>query len=922
MRDSAKTKQRLIDELEHARERVTQLERDHARVTAAVDGSEHWLWDWPDLDVDRQWWSSGFFDILGYEDGAFQPTLARYAELLHPDDRANLADSVQRCLEAETTFESEYRIRRKSGEYVWLRARGRVYRDESGKPVRMAGSVLDVTNRRQIADQLRKNEARFRALYNQTPALMQSIDAEGRLVSVSDYWLKRMGYKRDEALGRRSTDFLTEESRRRAIDVELPKFHRNGIATNVPYQFVTKDGEIFDGLLSAIAEFDSAGMFARSLAVITDVTERIRTEEALRKSETRLKIAGSLAYDLIYEWDVRTDRLTWFSDIDALLGYPVGYASRSIEQWLPLMHPEDRAQLSETIARHRTSTQPISYEYRILHANGEYRYWIDRGLPVLDEEGRPRTWIGVCTDITQHKRVEEDLRRNEELLTEMGRIARVGGWEHDLRKGTARWTQGTYDIIEIAPGEPIPGPGEHLDYYPHEDRVILEHAYQHAVETGEPFDIEVRCNTAKKRKICARAVGHPVFEDGKCVMMRGMFQDLTEIKRAEEERRELEEQLRQAQKMEAVGTLAAGAAHDFNNALMAIYGYADAAAALLPPKHDAHNELRGVLEACNQATAVTKSLLTFSRDTSSQLAPTSLGQVVRDATRMLQRLLPAAVEFAVDVRNSEALWIEGDTVQLQQVLLNLVVNAHDAMPEGGSLRIEVTHSPVEATDAWTTIATRGLGTVLLVVEDSGVGMSEEVRARVCEPFFTTKDRGAGTGLGMSVVHGIVAEHGGQMYVDSQEGHGTRVAIEFPRIPPQHRETVGQSPRALANGAGATVLLAEDNDTVRRVIASALKSAGYDVIQAADGAEALERAAGAIQLAILDVDMPKLSGTTCMERMRAAHAGIPVILMTGFQTACLTEAKLESVTVLQKPFPLPDLIRLVGDLLKGVEIDEC
>ena len=506
----------------------------------------------------------------------------------------------------------------------------------------------------------------------------------------------------------------------------------------------------------------------------------------------------------------------------------------------------------------------------------------------------------------------------------MGKIARIGGWEHDLRTGAARWTRGTYDIIEIEPSEPIPGPREHLDFYPPEDRVILERAYQHAVETGEPFDVEVRCNTAKQNTIWARAVGYPYFEDDKCIMMRGTFQDITDIKRAEEKRQELEEQLRQAQKMEAVGTLAAGAAHDFNNALMAIFGYADAAALLLPPGHEALNELSGVRQACEQAAGVTKSLLMFSRDASSQMAPINLGQVVRDATRMLQRLLPAAVEIAFDIRDADKVWIEGDAVQLNQVLMNLVVNARDALPDGGQLRIEVAYCPATVMDAWSAIATSGLGTARLSVTDTGVGMSDEVRARVCEPFFTTKDRGAGTGLGLSVVHGIISAHGGEMRIESQTGRGTSVFIEFPRIPPPEDTAATVDQRAVSDGAGMTILLAEDNDSVRGVVAGALKSAGYAVIQATNGIEALEaaeKAAAPIRLAILDVDMPKLGGRACMERIRAAHATLPIVLMTGFSNSNSLDAGADAVTILQKPFPLLELVQLVGDLLTGVKTNE-
>ena len=380
----------------------------------------------------------------------------------------------------------------------------------------------------------------------------------------------------------------------------------------------------------------------------------------------------------------------------------------------------------------------------------------------------------------------------------------------------------------------------------------------------------------------------------------------------------LEQQLRQSQKLEAVGQLAGGVAHDVNNSLMAIGGYAEAARLSMPAGHRAAGDIEGILAAVGQAAGVTKGLLTFSRETPPEVLPINLGRLVHESSRLLGRMLPASINVAIEAtESSDGLWIQGDSVQLNQVLMNLLANARDAMPAGGELRIEVQREPTESADAWNVIATRGLGVVKLVVEDTGCGISEEIQARVFDPFFTTKPRGQGTGLGMSIVHGIVESHHGHIRIESEETRGTRITICLPRCePPADVENAAARPDEI-DGHGVTILVAEDSEHVRAVVATALESSGYAVLEAKDGEDALrlfEERGDVIGLAILDVDMPKMGGKACMHGLHASQPALPVILMTGYLDKPLPADGLGDVLLLRKPFPLSKLTRLVNETL--------
>ena len=455
-----------------------------------------------------------------------------------------------------------------------------------------------------------------------------------------------------------------------------------------------------------------------------------------------------------------------------------------------------------------------------------------------------------------------------------------------------------------------------------DDREAIVAYCRSQTKDGEDHELEYRTSAADGSTVWLSDSVRIVKDNaGRPVGLRGVMIDISARKSGEAERERLEQELRQSQKMEAVGTLAAGIAHDFNNLLTAIFGYTELAK-LHAGNPEATSALEKVEFAAKQAAGVTRSLLTFTRNEPSQKRPLDVREPMRQAVRVLRRVLPDAVEV-ISLLPDQPVWVNADATQLQQILINLAVNARDAMPEGGELRISLVRQEVSAGDGIHEAQAETTGQAVITVQDNGTGIPPEVQARIFEPFFTTKPRGQGTGLGMSIVHGIVKDHGGSIALDSKPGQGLSVAVTLPCCLRPDAAPDSQAERGGPCGNGELVIVAEDDQQVRAITASTLTSAGYDVMQARDGAE-LMRLFGAhgneVKLIVVDVDMPKKRGPACLAEIRKTHARIPVVISTGNVDFELDESLAGQTVLIRKPFRMSQLTKLVHETLDRAALE--
>jgi PAS domain S-box-containing protein len=503
------------------------------------------------------------------------------------------------------------------------------------------------------------------------------------------------------------------------------------------------------------------------------------------------------------------------------------------------------------------------------------------------------------------------LEQQRASLEKAQEVAHIGSWVAEL-DGSNRltWSNESHRIFGVPIGQ-FGGTMEAFYARVHEDdRMAVKAAGAAASNEGEPYDVEHRIVRPDGAVRWVHQKADVVRDQhGRGVRMIGTVQDITD-------RRQLEDQLRQSQKMEAIGRLAGGIAHDLNNALTAIAGYAALALGEVEPDHQARADIEEIRRAAERAGSVTRQLLAFSRKQLLEPRIFDLNETVTSMARLLSRLIGADIEVATRLGDSVPS-VLGDPGQIEQAIINLAVNARDAMARGGKLELATSFEHVDELFARTHVPMQPGSYVVLRVADTGHGMSRETQARIFEPFFTTKEVGKGTGLGLSMVYGTLKQIGGFIFVSSEVDRGTTFSLYFPPTAPRAEPSRSSKP-APAQGGPETLLIVEDEELVRNLVASALRHDGYKLLLAASAEQALQIAdshEGSIDLLLTDAIMPGKSGIELANTLLANRPKLPVIVMSGYTEETLPVTGLDkTISLLQKPFTPRDLRERIRELL--------
>ena len=509
--------------------------------------------------------------------------------------------------------------------------------------------------------------------------------------------------------------------------------------------------------------------------------------------------------------------------------------------------------------------------------------------------------LSLARDITAQKRIEDALRESNQRLELAIASADLGIWDRNLVDGTEVWSDRLYAIYGLQPRAVPPEFAEWArDILHPEDRAATLAAIQAAVAGERSYDLAFRTIDRDGKVRHIKSSGQVLRDpEGRAVRIIGINQDRTREVETEAGQRRLQAELQHAEKLESLGSLAGGVAHDMNNVLAAIMGMSSAMRAACADRDPQVNALDTIIRACTRGRDVVKSLLTFARKDLDASGPVNLNALAREMVQLLSYTTLRRIRIATDFQEPLN-WIEGDSGALSHALINLCVNAVDAMPEGGSLQLR----------------TRcGASEVTLSIKDSGEGMSPEVRRKAIEPFFTTKPMGKGTGLGLAMVYGTVKAHRGSFEIRSQPGQGTEVILAFPAMPGPPPAPAGE-PVPAATPA-LRILLVDDDELIRMSIGPLLTALGHEVHTAESGLEALERLQTGLEpdLVILDMNMPGLNGAQTLTRLLALRPAQTVLMATGYSDdaiAPLMEGR-PNIHSLRKPFSLKEIQSKLGTM---------
>ncbi|MCF8031960.1 MAG: PAS domain S-box protein [Desulfarculaceae bacterium] len=1032
----------------------------------------------------------------------------------------------------------------------------------SPAPGQFAVIFQDITERKKAEEAIRQSEEKFRSAFDNAGIGMALVGVDSRFLSVNEALTEMLGYSPEELKELTFVDITHPE------DLESAKLasQRLGKGEVETYEqekrYLRKDGATIWVRINGNLLRDGQGQPLFMVSQVADITER-------KKAQDELNEIFNMSMDLICVADIKT---TTFLKVNPAFTTVLGYAQEDLVgvSFMQFLHPDDveptRKVVDEQLTR---GDKVINFTNRYRRKDGEY-VWLNWNSHPDPEKG---VTYAVALDITEQRRYEQELKEREALLNEVGAIAKIGGWEMDLVTRQSKWTKGTYDIVEIEPGQPIPGPDDHVDWYLPKYRDMIKEAMRALVEDDVPLDFEAEAKTGKGKIKWCRALGRAERVNGKAVRVYGTFQDITERKQAEEELREsqlwleatfsaqadaifvvtpdrrtvrvnpaasdifgyttqeliehstevvhvdhehylefgrrlqeafdrgeaahfefeckrkngeifptehtvsllksdgdqpmgilsvlrditerkqaeemlaqtqerfrqlmeqspsvieiydakgnqiqvnrayeelwdfpashtvghfnlfksqefarlglrpyaerayagevvdippyrfdgrgptegrgrgrvrwlktrfyplkdnqgqvqnlvvthedysetrnaeeharaLEAQLRQSQKLEAVGTLAGGIAHDFNNILAAIMGYAELTQDDLPAGHPSRDNVGHILSATRRARDLTRQVLNFSRPGEEHQRPMRLAVLVKETLKLLRPSIPAYIDIRQDISDEDVL-IMADQSQMHQVLLNLCTNAAQAINENGFVEVGLKTIEVKAGQPDAPPNLKSGSYQMLWVKDSGQGMDQNTLGRVFDPFFTTKEPGAGTGMGLSVVHGIVLAHDGAVSVESRPGEGSLFQVYLPVL--EDGELPHESQENSLPGGRERILLVDDEPALVDLGRKALERLGYQVTTATSSRDALElfrTDPQAFDLVITDYTMPGLTGTALAESMLQLRPGLPIILCTGYSSDHITSPQVRSLgirSLAHKPLRSAEIARII------------
>lgn len=903
-----KLNDKLLLEIGERRRAEKALRESEGRLELALNGADLGLWDWQ-VQAGRVAINRRSAEIMGCQIEEIDQSFDFWLSLLHSKDKARALEAVYAHLAGRTDYyEDEYRVKTKSGKWKWILSRGKVVeRDQEGRPLRMAGTYLDITSRKRTEQKLRRSEERYRTIADFTYDWEYWEDTHGKLLYVSPACERVTGYSVQEFLddpGLMERIIHPEDRERVMTHVHETMGTGEKAAHSWDFRIVHRNGEIRWINHACRPVKGNRGRPLGQRGCNRDITDRRIAEKALLDSEARYRAVfnnAAIGIDLV-------DAQGRFQEANPALLRMVGYTAEELYEFgiTDITHPDDVVVSRKKLdALNSGAVDSYRLEKRYVRKDGEI-FWADVCVSAIrSPAGEHEATIGVITDISNRKRAEEAQKRLATAVEQAAEaivITDTQGAIQYVNPALERMSgYGREEVIGKTPG--IFKSGHHDDEFYKE--------LWNTINSGKVW----AGRFVNKRKdgslFHTQATISPVRDTN------GKITNFVAVKRDITEHLQLSNQLIQAQRMEAVGTLAGGLAHDFNNLLTVIGGFSELLLASKKKEDPEYEDLHKIFRSAVKGAELVQRLLTFSRKVEPKVIALNLNGQILEVEKLLERTIPKMIDIKTDLSGDLA-EIKADPTQIEQVLMNLAVNARDAMPNGGKLVLKTRNVTLDREHCKVHIGASPGKHVLLKFSDTGHGMDKETLEHIFEPFFTTKEVGQGTGLGLAMVYGIVRQHGGHVTCSSEVGRGTTFNVYFPAIETKSRPEQRKSEESAAGGT-ETILLVDDDEFLRDLGERILRGAGYSVVSAAnelEGLDLLRKEKTRISLVVLDLYMPEMDDAEFLKELLKIDPRVKVLAAGGYSVDLSLEEPVEfgERGFVSKTFQVKELLGQVRKVL--------
>jgi PAS domain S-box-containing protein len=857
-------------------------------------------WEW-DITTNVVQWSDELFRIYGFEPGEIAPDYSLVVEQMHPDSKNIFLQAIDKALKGEAPFEMDYTFFRRDGSEAVLHTIGQVFRDELGTPVRMAGTVQDITEQNQAEVKLRGSEDKFRTIFDSANDGILIADIAGnKFLDANRTICAMLGYSKEELLRLGISDIHPEESLPSVIEnFESMTSGDHPLVTNIPIK--RKDGLLFYAdINSSLISMDGQECI---LGIFHDTTERLHSEDLLRAQGKRLAESQRIAHIGSWEHNLVTNEANWSEELFRLLGLDPANDNEDFNLFFSMVSPDDQPLLKKSIEETLKLRKPFNIDYRFLRNDGETRVMRAIAELIPDNSGELVVLSGTAQDITEQKEFEEKIQESEIYIRSILDSVDEGFIvvDHDYRVITAN--SAYCDQV----GMPL---NQVLGNFCYE---VSHNNSRPCHEEGEDCSVKHVFETGSAYTTCHRHLGPNgdlIYVETKAFPLKDESGKVTRVIETVcniTEKRLLEEERLKVQKLEAIGTLAGGIAHDFNNLLQGIFGYISIAKQVSDNNDESIHALSEAEKALNLTVQLTKQLLTFSKGGEPQKKPVDLQKVIDNAVRFA--LSGSTSNWHIS--NKEKPWpVKADEGQITQVVQNIILNASQAMADGG--RVDITTRNIESTHLDLVEGLEEGKYVEITIKDEGLGIDDKDLPRIFDPYFTTKE--IGSGLGLATSFSIIKNHYGIIRCFSTPGEGTTFTIYLPASLKIYKRKQSQ-PISRTDINPAKVLIMDDDHMICNVAHKMLKKLGHSADSAANGEEAINKYQAAYEqeqpfnVVILDLTIRGgLGGIETLEQLIKIDPGIKAIISSGYANNEIISSSMDCgfAAFLNKPYDMNGL----------------